>query len=130
MPKQKLVNEQKQVIVERFKAGEPMPSLAKEYGVSWTYISRVCKNALGKDYETFKDANHAYARAQSHPPKLNAYFMQIAALIAKGTTLQEIASETGQSVQYVRWWCKEKLSEKTFNKLIENRKERLNDRKA
>ena len=54
------------------------------------------------------------------------YFMQIAALIARGTTLQEIASETGQSIQYVRWWCKEKLSEKTFSKLIENRKAGLN----
>ena len=128
MPKQKLINEQKQIIVERFKAGEPMTCLAKEYGVSWTYIYRVCKNALGKDYETFKDANHTYARTKTL--KLNNYFMQIAALIAKGTTLKEIASETGQSVQYVRWWCKEKLSEKTFNKLIENGKEMLNDRKA
>ena len=34
MPKQKLTNEQKQIIVERFKAGEPMTCLAKEYGVS------------------------------------------------------------------------------------------------
>ena len=130
MPKQKLTNEQKQIIVERFKAGEPMTCLAKEYGVTWSYISLICKTALGKDYAVFKDANHTYARTQSHPLKLNNYFMQIAALIAKGTTLKEIASETGQSVQYVRWWCKEKLSEKTFNKLIENGKEMLNDRKA
>lgn len=130
MPNQKLTNEQKQVIVKRFKAGETMTGLAKEYGVTWSYISLICKTGLGKDYVVFKDANHTYARTQSHPPKLNTYFMQIAALIAKGTTLKEIASETGQSIQYVRWWCKEKLSEKTFNKLIENRKERLNDRKA
>ena len=120
MSKQKLTNEQKQVIAERFKAGEPMPSLAKKYGVSWTYISRACKNALGKDYNSVLKANHTYVRTKTL--KLNNYFMQIAALIAKGTTLQEIASETGQSIQYVRWWCKEKLNEKTFNKLIENRK--------
>lgn len=128
MPNQKLTNEQKQVIVKRFKAGEAITSLATEYGVSWGCISLVCKNALGKDYNAVLNANHTYVRTKTL--KLNNYFMQIAALIAKGTTLQEIASETGQSIQYVRWWCKEKLSEKTFNKLIENRKERLNDRKA
>lgn len=128
MPKQKLSNEQKQVIVKRFKAGEAITSLATEYGVSWGCISLVCKNALGKDYNAVLNANHTYARTKTL--KLNNYFMQIAALIAKGTTLQEIASETGQSIQYVRWWCKEKLSEKTFNKLIENRKEEVNDRKA
>lgn len=128
MPKQKLSNEQKQVIVKRFKAGEAITSLATEYGVSWGCISLVCKNALGKDYNAVLNANHTYVRTKTL--KLNNYFMQIAALIAKGTTLQEIASETGQSIQYVRWWCKEKLSEKTFNKLIENRKEEVNDRKA
>lgn len=128
MFKQKLTNEQKQVIVKRFKAGETMMSLAKEYGVSWGCISFTCKNALGKDYKAVLEANRTYIRTK--PPRLNNYFMQIATLIAKGTTLQEIASETGQSIQYVRWWCKEKLSKKTFNKLIENRKEGLNDRKA
>lgn len=128
MFKQKLTNEQKQVIVKRFKAGETIMSLAKEYGVSWSCISFVCKNALGKDYKAVLEANRTYIRTK--PPRLNNYFMQIVTLIAKGTTLQEIASETGQSIQYVRWWCKEKLSKKTFNKLIENRKEGLNDRKA
>lgn len=128
MPNQKLTNEQKQVIVKRFKAGEAITSLATEYGVSRGCISLVCKNALGKDYNAVLNANHTYVRTKTL--KLNNYFMQIAALIAKGTTLQEIASETGQSIQYVRWWCKEKLSEKTFNKLIENRKEEVNDRKA
>lgn len=128
MFKQKLTSEQKQVIVKRFKAGESIMSLAKEYGVSWGCISFTCKNTLGKDYKAVLEANRTYMRTK--PPKLNNYFMQIATLIAKGTTLQEIASETGQSVQYVRWWCKEKLSEKTFNELIKNGKEGLNDRKA
>lgn len=124
----KLTNEQKQKIVARFKAGETVTSLAKDFDVTRGYVSVLCKNALGNDYKVVLKANHTYTRTKNL--KLNNYFMQIAALIAKGTTLKEIASETGQSVQYVRWWCKEKLSEKTFNELIKNGKERLNDRKA
>lgn len=120
----KLTNKQKQEIVVRFKAGETMSSLAKDFDVTRGYVSVLCKNALGNDYKVVLKANHTYTRTKNL--KLNNYFMQIAALIAKGTTLQEIASETGQSIQYVRWWCKEKLSEKTFSKLIENRKVGLN----
>lgn len=120
----KLTDKQKQEIIERFKTGETMSGLAKDFDVTRRYVSVLCKNALGNDYKAVSKANYTYARAKNQ--RLNNYFMQIAALIARGTTLQEIASETGQSIQYVRWWCKEKLSEKTFNKLIENRKVGLN----
>lgn len=121
----KLTDKQKQEIIERFKTGETMSGLAKDFDVTRRNVSVLCKNALGNDYKAVLKANYTYARAKNQ--RLNNYFMQIAALIARGTTLQEIASETGQSIQYVRWWCKEKLSEKTFNELIENRKVGLND---
>lgn len=120
----KLTDKQKQEIIERFKTGETMSGLAKDFDVTRRYVSVLCKNALGNDYKAVLKANYIYARAKNQ--RLNNYFMQIAALIARGTTLQEIASETGQSIQYVRWWCKEKLSEKTFSKLIENRKVGIN----
>ena len=120
----KLTDKQKQEIIERFKTGETMSGLAKDFDVTRRYVSVLCKNALGNDYKVVSKANYTYERAKNQ--RLNNYFMQIAALIARGTTLQEIASETGQSIQYVRWWCKEKLSEKTFSKLIENRKVGLN----
>lgn len=120
----KLTDKQKQEIIERFKTGETMSGLAKDFDVTRRNVSVLCKNALGNDYKAVLKANYIYARTKTL--KLNNYFMQIAALIAKGTTLKEIASETGQSIQYVRWWCKEKLSEKTFSKLIENRKVGLN----
>ena len=120
----KLTDKQKQEIIERFKTGETMSGLAKDFDVTRRYVSVLCKNALGNDYKAVSKANYTYVRAKNQ--RLNNYFMQIATLIARGTTLQEIASETGQSIQYVRWWCKEKLSEKTFSKLIENRKVGLN----
>ena len=120
----KVTDKQKQEIIERFKTGETMSGLAKDFDVTRRNVSVLCKNALGNDYKAVLKANYTYARAKNQ--RLNNYFMQIAALIARGTTLQEIASETGQSIQYVRWWCKEKLSEKTFSKLIENRKVGLN----
>ena len=124
----KLTKEQRQEIVDRFKAGETITNLAGEMGVSYEHVSMMCKRVLGKDYKATLKANHAYTRTKA--PRLNKQFLKIAALIAKGTTLNEIASETGNSMQYVRWWCKEKLSEKVFNQLIENRKENRNDRKA
>ena len=120
----KLTDKQKQEIIERFKTGETMSGLAKDFDVTRRNVLVLCKNALGNDYKAVSKANYTYARAKNQ--RLNNYFMQIAALIARGTTLQEIASETGQSIQYVRWWCKEKLSEKTFNELIKNGKVGIN----
>jgi len=128
MSKKKLTKEQEQEIVERFKNGETLINLAKKMGVSYVWASTVCKIALGETYKSILKTNRQYT--SYNLTKMNNDFLKVAKLIVKGTTLNEIASETGNSMQYTRWWCKTKLNKKIYDQLIQNRRKERNDRKA
>lgn len=111
--------EEKLKFMERFKAGESIQSLCEEAGCEYRCLANFFKVELKDDYRKYVVDNNFKRRAKFG--MMNEFYLQIAEMIAKGTTFQALSETFGKSEPYIRWWCKKNLSNARYKQLRINR---------